>query len=472
VWLAAAVIAIVTQDATPLRSAPRAGAARNAVLWQGEALEVRGSRSGYLQVYDYRRERGGYVLDWQVRRYPLETTSAASVLEAVRLLRDLRGLEALGIGHAALYLRLAPAQEIGAEVFDALGVMADRLARRSSLNKGVPGETVAGHLDVARGYGLHMFTADVEGSTLVCYDGEAFARVLQIGGTPEEAARAALGLTRPGCETAQTEAQRQADRQSAAEVLDAVDLAHIPSAVQQHVHLRRVGVWSALAFYRGRAGDAAGAQTAARRAVDELALVDPGQLAETDLGAYTEAALLAAASQPAGGVSRPAVGHIDLVLTPKQSGETCISVVRKGAAKGSPAAPPQALFQRCTYGQVWPASLHVSPRDDALAVAVQPLAGWRELWVFHVRAGEWTVDPVVPSGEPGLGYVEWAGWTPDGTRMLAVREVRVEGRFVRSFELLRLATMAVERKAERPQDLTPFYRWQAPEWKGQTLALR
>src|SRR5512143_3615404 len=105
--LAAAVIALVTHDATTLRAAPNTGAARNAVLWQGDALEVRGGRSGYLQVYDYHRERGGYVLEWQVRQYPLETTSATSILEAVRLLRDLRGLEALGIGHAALYLKLA-----------------------------------------------------------------------------------------------------------------------------------------------------------------------------------------------------------------------------------------------------------------------------------------------------------------------------------------------------------------------------
>ncbi len=30
-------------------------------LWQGDVLEVRGERAGYLQVYDYQRERGGYL---------------------------------------------------------------------------------------------------------------------------------------------------------------------------------------------------------------------------------------------------------------------------------------------------------------------------------------------------------------------------------------------------------------------------
>ena len=116
--------------------------------------------------------------------------------------------------------------------------------------------------------------------------------------------------------------------------------------------------------------------------------------------------------------------------------------------------------------------MRVAPRGQALSVAVQPLDGWRELWVFRKNNGGWTADVVTPASETGLGYVEWAGWTPDGTRLLAAREARVNGRFTRSFELLRLDTLAVERKAERPQNLTPFYRWQAPEWKAQTLALR
>ena len=49
------------------KGAPRDSAAQQAVLWQGDALEVRGERFGYLQVYDHRRERAGYVLASQVR---------------------------------------------------------------------------------------------------------------------------------------------------------------------------------------------------------------------------------------------------------------------------------------------------------------------------------------------------------------------------------------------------------------------
>ena len=79
---------------------------------------------------------------------------------------------------------------------------------------------------------------------------------------------------------------------------------------------------------------------------------------------------------------------------------------------------------------------------------------------------------VAPAAEAGVGYVEWAGFSPDGSRLLVARERRVEGTFTRSFELLRLDTLATVARAGRPNDLTAFYRWQAPSWKGQTLALR
>jgi hypothetical protein len=55
------VIAIVTQDQAGLRAAPRESAAQHAVLWQGDSLEIRGAKGDYLQVYDHRRERAGYV---------------------------------------------------------------------------------------------------------------------------------------------------------------------------------------------------------------------------------------------------------------------------------------------------------------------------------------------------------------------------------------------------------------------------
>ncbi len=463
--LAAAVIAIVTQDQTALRASASSTAPRSALLHLGEALEVRGARAGFLQVYQYDRERGGYVLDSQVRQYSLETTSAVSVLENVRLLRELPGLEALGIAHAALYLKLAAPREIAPDVFDALGSMAERLARRASSRGGRPTEeTLAGQLEVARAYGVRFTTLDEDGRTRTCYDGEAWRQVLRLGGTPEALARAALGLTQLSCETGSV-TERQAAHERAVETLAAVPIDRLPAHVRHRVRLRRVALWSALAFERARAGRLTESQAAAAQGLSELALVPRGELAEGDRDVYTEAALRASASRPAVDLHTATTARLIVTIAPKASGETCLSVSEKSH-------PEQALVGRCTYGQLWPSSVHVSPRGTALTVAVQPLAEWRELWVLHAVGGKWTADVVVPAATTGIGYVEWAGWAPNGKSLLAARETLVGRRFARSFELLDLESLTVTRKAQRPGDLTPFYRWQSPEWRSQTLALR
>jgi hypothetical protein len=129
-WMLSAVIvpavaapgpgsAIVVGDPVALRAEPRASARPQALLWQGEVVEVRGERMDYLQVYDYRRERGGYVHASQVRRAGLSAEEAPGLLAVVRFVRDTPGLEALGIGFAAAYVQAAPAEvlrETGAEV--------------------------------------------------------------------------------------------------------------------------------------------------------------------------------------------------------------------------------------------------------------------------------------------------------------------------------------------------------------------
>ncbi|HST00521.1 MAG TPA: hypothetical protein VLJ84_02570, partial [Usitatibacter sp.] len=66
--LADPAIAVVVSDQVALRPAPRDSARPHALLWQGEALEVRGERMDYLQVYDHRLERGGFVSAKSVRR--------------------------------------------------------------------------------------------------------------------------------------------------------------------------------------------------------------------------------------------------------------------------------------------------------------------------------------------------------------------------------------------------------------------
>jgi hypothetical protein len=139
-------------------------------------------------------------------------------------------------------------------------------------------------------------------------------------------------------------------------------------------------------------------------------------------------------------------------------------------AKAEATAP---LATRCTYGVVWTASARANTAGSALTLAVQPMAAWRELWIFQKNASGWAVDVLPPAAtDPDVGYAEFAGWVPGANKMLVAREARVEGRFRRSFEVVKLDTLGVEVWADRPLAVTLFNRWQDPAWKRQTVSLR
>ena len=74
--------AIVVQDQSSLRAAPRDSAQQQTVLWQGEVLEVRGERMDYLQVWDHKRERGGFIRASEVRRVLLTEADAPRAIGA------------------------------------------------------------------------------------------------------------------------------------------------------------------------------------------------------------------------------------------------------------------------------------------------------------------------------------------------------------------------------------------------------
>ena len=130
------------------------------------------------------------------------------------------------------------------------------------------------------------------------------------------------------------------------------------------------------------------------------------------------------------------------------------------------------LVRRCTYGIVWMASAHPIVQGPALTLAVQPLESWRELWVFHQKAGTWTVDVLSPGADdPDEGYVEFAGYAPGTRRLLTAREVKIAGKFQRRFEELRLDDLALVRQADSPDALRDFGWWQDATWRRDTLAL-
>lgn len=469
--------AIVTTDRAVLRASPRDSAPQQAQLWQGEVLEVRGERLDYLQVWDHARERGGYVKATQVQRSGLTAAEAPELLAVLRFIREAPGAEALGIGIAAAYLQAAPAETVrgrdGAEALDALGSFADRLAQRAS-EGGAAGKqarvALSAHLEVAARYGVKFATYEQDGRMRICYDGDAFKRVLALPATPQQQARAALALTQPECiDPALRPLQRHEVNVWRAEMLERVDMSGLPAHVKQRVAVRRASVWSTLAYEDARVGDKASA-AAAERALAELASVQKSELTDDDQPAYNEAAMRVNASRWAAvplAPAAPAGARPGVITQPGQPGETCVLLVD---AKHDAATP---LAKRCTYALVWPQSASVNREWNAVALAVQPMEAWRELWLFRRHGAQWTIDVLPPASlQPGTGYAEFAGWVPGGQQVLVAREARGEGRYRRSYEVVSLDSLATQRQAGEPDALGPFQRWQDATWKRMSVALR
>lgn len=479
--------AIITTDTATLRAAPRDSARQQAVLRQGEMVEVRGERLDYLQVYDHHRERAGFVRANQVRRTALGPAEAPELLTVLRFVRDQPGQEALGIGLAAAWLQAAPAPmvqgEDGAEALEALGTLADRLAQRASAaavttqwSAAFPGKaaegSVAAQLDVARRYGVRFASYEHDGRMQVCYDGAVFLRLMALPASPEQKAHAALGLTRPECaDPALLPLARAQLIEWRTAVLDRVDTSALPGWLANRVWMRRASLWSALAWHQNRQGQDGAA--AARRAIDALAAVQASELPDSDRADYNTAAMRVNASRWAAGLApatsaTPASAKRPQVVTRAgQPGETCVALV-DGA---HPATAP--LVQRCTYGTVWPASATLNREGNALALAVQPLEGWRELWLFRRQGDGWQISVLPPAAmTPGTGYAEFAGWVPGGQQMLVAREARGEGQYRRSFEVLSLDSLSAVRQAGEPDQLGPFQRWPDAAWKRDSVSVR
>lgn len=241
----------------------------------------------------------------------------------------------------------------------------------------------------------------------------------------------------------------------------------MPGYLKNRVLMRRASVWASLAYQRARKGEVADA--AAQRALAELVAVSKTELTDDDLPAYSDAAMRVSASRWAAvPVPAAATGKgTHIVTVPGQAGETCVLLVD---AKKDVEHP---LAKRCTYGIVWVSSATLNREGTALALAVQQIETWRELWVFRKEIEGWTVGVLPPATtSPDVGYAEFAGWVPGGTQMLVAREAKAEGKYRRNFELMRLETLATVRQASDPGVLGAFQRWQDPSWKRQTLSLR
>ncbi|CAM3761575.1 hypothetical protein [Roseateles saccharophilus] len=451
---------LVVQDA-PLRGAPRDTASLQAQMGRGEALEIRAERGDHWQVWDYRRERGGWLRKGQVLVMPRGDGATAELLAQLRLARQQWGTEGLGLGLAAAYVQAATPAELagpgGAEALDAMGTFAERIADRAALPNAKPAEgQLAAQIDVAARYGLKFEQFDAEdGRVQVCYDGEAFRRVLAVAATPEQRVRAALALTRPDCLNPRaTPREAEARDQWRQQVLAQVDAASLPPHWKNRLQMRRAAVSASLAFAqlrRGATGEAA-------PALAEFAAIVPTELTEDDQAAYADAAMRVNAARWLGtSLAARDLGAVQLVLQPGADGERCVEL-KEG---------PKLAARRCSFGQVALASASLNREGRALALAVQPLDGWRELWLFVKDRDGWRIEVMPPApAQPGLGVAEFAGWVPGGAQMLLAREFRAEGRYRRSFEVVSLATLATERQSPEPALLGAFQRWSDPAWRG------
>jgi hypothetical protein len=460
-----ATIAIVVLDRTSLRAAPSSAATELTALSQGDVVEIRGERAGYLKVYDYHRERGGYLRGESVRPVALTEAAAPETLAVLRFLRETPGSETLGISYGAAYLKAAPARSLSAEPFDAIARMAERLADQASGSSSRSADAAA-HLEVVEQFGVRMQSFERNGRMQVCYDGELFRRVLSMpGASPEERAHAVLGLTRPECvDPALGPAPRAALDEERRRLLDDIKDADLAPLLRTRLHTRRAGVWASIAYEQARRGEPSG--TAAGRALAELTAADPNELGEDRRSEYVDAVVRTGAVRWATAMPAPAAGSLTISAAPGDPGQTCVTL----GDTQHPHAPP--LVRRCTYGIVWTASAHAIPQGPALVLAVQPLESWRELWVFHQNAGNWTVDVLSPGlDDPEEGYVDYAGFVPGSRRLLIAREVKERGRFRRRFEELRLDDLALLRQASSPELLRDFGRWQDVAWRRDTLAL-
>jgi hypothetical protein len=460
-----ATLAIVVQDHTALRAAPRSSAAELTALWQGDVLEVRDERAGYLKVYNYRRERGGYLRREAVRPVGFTEADAPELLAVLRFLRDSPGSEALGIGYGAAYLKAVPTRALTAEPFDAIARMAERLADEAS-GSAYGLAAVGAHIEVVEQFGVRMRSFERNGRMQVCYDGELFRRVLALAGaSSEERAHAALGLTRPDCIDPNTGPVLLASLDNERrELLEEIDERGLSAMTKSRLHARRAGVLASIAFEQARRSERPG--VAAQRALAELLAVHADDLGADRRAEYLDAVLRVGAIRWAAVTPATQTGPLIISAAAGDPGQTCVALeeVHRGHA-----AP---LVRRCTYGIVWLASAQAIPQGPALVLAVQPMESWRELWVLHERAGTWTIDVLSPGADdPEEGYVEFAGFAPGARRLLIAREVRDRGRFRRHFEELRLDDLALVRQASAPELLRDFGRWQDVAWRRDTLAL-
>jgi hypothetical protein len=160
-----------------------------------------------------------------------------------------------------------------------------------------------------------------------------------------------------------------------------------------------------------------------------------------------------------------------LSITQGEPGQTCLSILSSNDPSKS------ASSKRCTFGVVWVQSLSQSPNGQMMSIAVQPTETWREVWLLRKVDQSWVVDVLPPSTQtPHMGLIEFAGWVPANSkqeaRILVARDVLEKAKIRTTFEVLNATSLNVDGRANHPQTLFAFAKFQQAAWRGATLTVR
>jgi hypothetical protein len=479
---ALASAAIVQTDGVALRATAADSAAQHAALTQGDLLEVRGTRLDYLQVYDHRRERAGFVKASSVRTISLDATQSSHFLSVVRFLKDSSGQEALGISYAQSYLKISagPAKDLAyPEVLEAVGKLAERMASRAS--KAVAGESNSAQIEGVGFLGVRMVSVEHEGQQRLCYDGHAYKKLMGLNAPASVKLTAALALTKPTCIDSRLSALQKRELDAARlSVIEQVPLDSngLSGLEMNRLRHRKAAILASLSFASQRAFTNTGAISSgtpandtpqqvtryAAQAIEVLAGVDKNELSEVEKAAYDETALRVGAVRwaalPANTLPK------QLTIVNGEPGQTCLVIASNNETN-----------KRCTYGVVWPQSASVSPNGQMMSIAVQPNETWREVWLLRKVDNAWVFDVLPPSTQTAsMGIVEFAGWVPADSkqeaRILVARDVLEKSKVRTTFEVLKAASLNVDGRANHPQTLFAFAKFQQATWRGATLTVR
>ena len=328
-----------------------------------------------------------------------------------------------------------------------------------------------------RRYGVHFASFERDGRMQICYDGDAFRRVLARVAEPQQQARAVLALTRPECvDPALGARERAALDEWRVAVLDRVDTARLPAYLKNRVAMRRAGLWSAIAFRRARLGGAidteATAAGAAERALDELAAIDKGELTDDDQAGFDDAAIRVNASRWAADSRSRAAPRRGVGVVARddagRAGPDLRPAGRREARRERAARPPLHLRHR--LDRVGDARTARATRSRSRC------SRWRRgascgSFARRATAGASTScrrrRPLPASASPS---------SPAGCRAgsrcwsRAKRAARAGASAASSWSASTASVTA--RQSSDPDSLGAFQRWQDPAWKRATVSLR